>query len=224
MRVIDPPDHNLILRWLLEEFLSEMEREGVALAPGLYHKGFVTVLGDNIKELLAEEVSCEGLSQALFDEEEPDPALPEAVLITLYERYTDYLAEYGLADAAQIATLTRLKLNAPEALEFVAGKKLVLAGFLSFTGAQLKLVRALCDIAEVLMLQPETGLDGFHDGISQLGSEYYGRPEWNVPIVKLEASNAYLELEALARETALWIEGAVLRSSAASTTTARWGC
>ena len=208
VRVIDPPDHNLILRWLLEEFLSEMEKDGVALAPGLYHKGFVTVLGDNIKELLAEEVSCEGLSQALFDEDEPDPALPEAVLITLYERYTDYLAEYGLADAAQIATLTRLKLNAPEALEFVAGKRLVLAGFLSFTGAQLKLVRALCDIAEVLMLQPETGLDGFHDGISQLGSEYYGRPEWNVPIVKLEASNAYLELEALARETALWIEGA----------------
>lgn len=209
VRVIDPPDHNLILRWLLGGFLGEMEARGVALAPGLYHKGFVSVLGDNIKELLAEEVSCEDLSRALFGGEEAiDPAMPESILLALYERYADYLAEYGIADAAQIPTLARMKLNAPEALAFISGKKLVFAGFLSFTGAQLKLVRALCGLSEVLLLQPETGLDGFRDGISQLGSEYSGRPEWNVPVMKLEASNAYLELEALARETALWIEGA----------------
>ncbi|MEA5034977.1 PD-(D/E)XK nuclease family protein [Cloacibacillus evryensis] len=207
LRVIDPPDHNLILRWLLDGFLAEMGELGVKLAPGVYHKGFVSVLGDNIKDLLAEEVSSGKLSAALFEEGEADPALPESILISLYERYTDYLEEYGLADAAQLPTLARKAIDSARALDFIKDKKIVLAGFLSFTGAQLKLARALSDAAEVLMLQPETGLDDFHDGIKQLETEYKERPEWDIPVVRLEASNAHLELEMLARDVALWING-----------------
>ena len=30
-RIIDPPDHKLILRWLLSEFLAEAEEKGAAL-------------------------------------------------------------------------------------------------------------------------------------------------------------------------------------------------
>ena len=92
---------------------------GVKLAPGVYHKGFVSVLGDNIKDLLAEEVSSGKLSAALFEEGEADPALPESILISLYERYTDYLEEYGLADAAQLPTLARKAIDSARALDFI---------------------------------------------------------------------------------------------------------
>ncbi|MDO5116113.1 MAG: PD-(D/E)XK nuclease family protein [Synergistaceae bacterium] len=208
LRVIDPPDHKLILSWLLKNFREEMEKGGVALAPGLYHRGFVSVLGENIKDLLAEEVSCERLSAALFDGgEEMEPSQPEAILITLYQRYVDYLEEYRLADAAQIHTLARKALNSEKAMDFIKGKKIAVVGFLSFTGAQLKLVRALGELTELLMVQPETGLDAFHDGIRQLDMEYASRPCWNIPLIRLEAGNPHLELEALAREIALWRNG-----------------
>ena len=51
-RIIDPPDHKLILRWLLSVFLAEAEEKGAALEPGYSHAGFVSVLGENIKDLL----------------------------------------------------------------------------------------------------------------------------------------------------------------------------
>ena len=132
-RIIDPPDHKLILRWLLSEFLAEAEGKGAALEPGYSHAGFVTVLGENIKDLLAEEVSAGSLRSALG--EEVEEYSPESVLIELYERYTEYLEDYGLADAAQIFTLARRKLLTGAGRAFVEGKKIVFAGFLSFTSS-----------------------------------------------------------------------------------------
>lgn len=205
--VIDPPDHNLILRWLLEGFLKAMEEEKTALAPGVYHRGFVSVLGDNIKDLLAEEISPEELSRSIFGEEEPEASRPEAILIRLYQSYIDYLAEHKLADAAQIPLLVRQAMNSEAALKWIKNTVFVFSGFLSFTGSQLKLVSALSELTTVLMLQPETGLDNFHDGIYQLKQEYKKRPGWSVKTAELEASNKHLELEALARETALWADG-----------------
>ena len=204
-RIIDPPDHKLILRWLLSEFLAEAEEKGAALEPGYSHAGFVSVLGENIKDLLAEEVSPGSLRSALG--EEVGEYSPESVLIELYERYTEYLEDYGLADAAQIFTLARRKLLTDAGRVFVAGKKIVFAGFLSFTSSQLRLVKALGELADLTMLQPETGLDWFHDGILQLNEGYKGRPKWDVPVVKIDAGNPQLELEAVARELALWACG-----------------
>lgn len=204
-RVIDPPDHKLILRWLLSGFLSEAAEKGTELAPGFYHDGFVSVLGENIKDLLAEEVSAEALRSALG--EDARGGAPGGVLAELYERYTDYLAEYGLADAAQIFTLARGLLLTEAGRTLVAGRPVVFAGFLSFASSQLKLVKTLGELTDVTMFQPETGLDRFHDGIKQLGVEYSNRPAWNVPVVKLEAGSPQLELEAVARELALWACG-----------------
>lgn len=204
-RIIDPPDHKLILRWLLSEFLAEAEEKGAALEPGYSHAGFVSVLGENIKDLLAEEVSAGSLRSALG--EEVEEYSPESVLIELYERYTEYLEDYGLADAAQIFTLARRKLLTDAGRVFVAGKKIVFAGFLSFTSSQLRLVKALGELADLTMLQPETGLDWFHDGILQLNEGYKDRPKWDVPVVKIDAGNPQLELEAVARELALWACG-----------------
>ena len=204
-RIIDPPDHKLILRWLLSEFLSEAEEKGAALEPGYRHAGFVSVLGENIKDLLTEEVSADSLRSALGGED--GEYSPESVLIELYEKYTEYLEEYGLADAAQIFTLARRKLLTGAGRAFVEGKKIVFAGFLSFTSSQLRLVKALGELADLEMFQPETGLDWFHDGILQLNEGYKGRPKWNVPVVKIDAGNPQLELEAVARELALWACG-----------------
>ncbi|MCF0248097.1 MAG: PD-(D/E)XK nuclease family protein, partial [Synergistes sp.] len=205
--VIDPPDHNLILRYLVGGFIEEKKNGGINLAPGISHKGFVSVLGENIKELLNEDVTAERLGSVLFGDAEnsDEDTSPESVLLTLYERYTDYLEENDLADAAQIATLARKKFNCDAALKFAKSKTFIFAGFLSFTGSQRKLIKELSQISEVLMLQPETGLDKFHDGIKQLGLEYKARPEWSVPLLSLEASSSHLEFESIAREIALWM-------------------
>ncbi|MEG1913120.1 MAG: PD-(D/E)XK nuclease family protein [Cloacibacillus sp.] len=207
LRVIDPPDHNLIIKYLLERFFAEAAARGLSLAGGVYHKGFVSVLGDNIKDMLNEEASPARLREALFGEEEPAADAPEALLLELYEKYLDYLAEYGLADAAQIATLARQSLLCAEAASWLCEKHVLFAGFLSFTGAQLKLARAIADICHTTMLQPETGLDDFHDGIKQLGAPYLARPKWRLPTALFSASGAHLEFEALARELALWADG-----------------
>lgn len=204
-RIIDPPDHKLILRWLLSGFLEEAKEKGASLEPGYSHPGFVSVLGKNIKDLLAEEVQADSLRSALGGE--AGEFSPESVLIELYERYTDYLEEYSLADAAQIFTLARRKLLTDAGRDTVAGKKIVFAGFLSFTSSQLRLVKALGELANLEMFQPETGLDWFHDGILQLNECYTERGTWNVKTVKLEAGNPQLELEAAARELALWACG-----------------
>lgn len=208
VRVIDPPDHKLILRCLLKDFLDEMDHAGVPIAQGVSHRGFVSVLGDNIKDLLAEEVSPENLAGALFNEGKPDPSRPESILISLYRKYIDYLALHRLADAAQIPSLICGELSKCEVRSFLSRRPLTVIGFLSFNGAQLRLMRALGGVAKrMLMLQPETGLDDFHDGIKQLNFEYRERPKWNLPVVELEASNEHLELEAVAREIALWLKG-----------------
>lgn len=207
VRIIDPPDHHLILGHLLEEYIAEREADGLSVAPGLRYRGFISLLGSNIKDLLSEEVMPEKLSSSLFGGEEPDAASPEAILLSLYRRYMDYLGQYGLADAAQIPTLAREGLNNSHVIDFVKNKKFIFVGFLSFNGAQLKFVRALAETAELLMFQPETGLDDFYDGIRQLDVEYCSRPEWDVPAVRLEAVSDILEAESAAREIALWAKG-----------------
>lgn len=207
VRIIDPPDHHLILRHLLEKYIAEREAAGASVAPGLRHRGFVSLLGENIKDLLSEEVAPERLKSSLFGDEEPDASRPEGILLSLYERYVDYLREYDLADAAQIPTLAREELNNSLVLDFVKSKKFIFAGFLSFNGAQLKFVKVLAEAAELAMFQPETGLDDFYDGIRQLDSEYSQRPEWDVPVVRLEAGSDGLEAELAAREIALWAKG-----------------
>ena len=207
VRIIDPPDHHLILEHLLEEYIAEREAKGALIAPGLRYRGFISLLGSNIKDLLSEEVTPEKFSSSLFGGEEPDPSRPEAILLCLYRRYMDYLKEYDLADAAQIPTLARAALNDSRVIEFVKNKKFIFTGFLSFNGAQLKFVRALAEASELLMFQPETGLDDFYDGIRQLDAEYSGRPEWDVPAVRLEAVSDILEAESAAREIALWAKG-----------------
>ena len=215
-RVVDPPDHNLILRYLMERYTREALDSGRKLPKGTAYKGFISLLGQNIKDLLNEEVSPEQLRAALFGSEAPQDGAPETLLLDLYKMYIDYLDEFGLADAAQIPTLAREAADMAAGLEFVKSKKIVFTGFLTFTGAQLRLVRALAQSSDIVMLQPETGLDKLHDGRMQLLNfpaelkhDISSAPsEWRLPTALFAGSSPHLEFEALARETALWADGA----------------
>ena len=106
-RVIDPPDHNLILNYLVGRFLDEMASSGIELPAGIKHKGFIGVLGDNIKELLAEDVTPEHLKATLFGDGEYNKADAEALLLRLYNDYLEYLEDNCLADAGQIPSLMK---------------------------------------------------------------------------------------------------------------------
>ena len=64
-RVLSPPDHLLILKSLLNDFIAEYI-EKIKSLPGLERSGFAAVLSDDIRELLNEAVKPE---QLIFDTE-----------------------------------------------------------------------------------------------------------------------------------------------------------
>lgn len=201
-RVIDPPDHTLIVNHILRRYLDEAEERGISLPPGAAQEGFGTLLGNNMRELLNEEISPEHLL-ATLEPQEGAPA-PESILHALYSDYIDYLAENGLADSAQLPTLTRETIeHDTETAAFVREHTFVFIGFLSFTGGQRKLVHLIKNIAKTIFILPETGIDDFYDAIRQIDEAYTGRPEWSVGIARLEAGNAQ-QFASLARELALW--------------------
>lgn len=206
-RVIDPPDHSLIIGHVLEGFLAAAGERGAELPPGVKRRGFASVLGENIRELLREELSPQRLSELLTLPESGTFDEPEAILSHLYASYVEYLEQHKIADSTQIPTLTRHALSRPEGLRLVAGYTFIFIGFLSFTGGQLKLVKAMTEILNCVFILPETGLDDFHDGIKQLGLEYEKRSTWSANICCLLASGEQLQFSALARELALWQNG-----------------
>ena len=65
LRVIDPPDHKLILKYLVEEYKNE--NNGRKFPAGMEHAGFVTLLSDNIHTLIKEGISPELLYTKLAD-------------------------------------------------------------------------------------------------------------------------------------------------------------
>lgn len=205
-RVIDPPDHHLIIRYILDLYIRRMKEEGVELPPGIYHKGFESILGDNIRDLLAEEILPEYMSKKIL-EEEHDQADPEAILVSLYTDYINYLKAYDIADNAQIPTLIYESLSNEGIIKFVNEHMFVPVGFLSFTGGQIKLLKALGELTGCNFILPETGIEGLHDAISQVKTQYKDRPKWTTNIIELQANNTHLQFDAIARELVLWIHG-----------------
>lgn len=205
--IIDPPDHTLIIRHILGIYLKEMEEKGIDLPPGIYRRGFVSVLGENIKDLLAEEIPTDLLNEALLSGTAAQNE-PEAILYRLYSDYIGYLLANALADNAQIPTLIRGCLYEKNVQSFINRHVFIAVGFLSFTGAQNKLIKTLKDMTDCVMFLPETGLESFYDAIKQLGSDCKrDRPSWKTNIEQLLASNPHLQFESIARELALWSHG-----------------
>ena len=62
-RQIDPPDHWLIVRHVLENLRAE--NDCADLPPGALKRGFIWTLGENLRELLREEVLPDTLGASL---------------------------------------------------------------------------------------------------------------------------------------------------------------
>lgn len=206
-RIIDPPDHFLILSYILKKFLEEEDKKENKLPEGVYRSGFLDMLGSSIKELLNEDVSPGDLKARLFKEEEPPEGSPEGILLRLYTDYLEYLAGQGAADSAQTAALIRGCIEAGPAEETLSKITLVFIGFLTFTGSQLKLIKRFNEITNTIFFLPETGLDSPHDSVRQLGEEFRERAKWNSRVFELKAGDTQLQYDALAREAALWAHG-----------------
>lgn len=212
-RIIDPPDHELIITFILKRFIDGGDDLHDKLPEGVFHRGFSEILGENIRELLAEDISPEELRERLYGENEPEEGSPGSILLSLYSDYIGYLDEYGIADNAQTASLIRRCIRCDQAREALSETVFVFVGFLSFTGSQLKLVRTLIDISQraekgkTIFILPESGIDGFHDSIRQVGVDYRERPEVKTKLFELKAGDSQLQFDAIAKETALWAHG-----------------
>ncbi|MDO9508035.1 MAG: PD-(D/E)XK nuclease family protein [Thermovirgaceae bacterium] len=216
-RQIDPPDHWLIVRHILGEFNSR-ERED-AIPPGARQRGFVWTLGENLRELLREEVLPEALASSLGCsscvecEHCPLVSTPHGLLCRLYRDYIAYLGLHSLADSAQTASITRMILSGhpAEAEKWIRGRHFIFAGFMSFTHSQSGLIREIARLGgKITVFMPESGLD-IHDALDQLEGLPPGqaRMKRHVPIPSLlvSAGDHRIELETVIRNLALWPSG-----------------
>lgn len=216
-RQIDPPDHWLIIRYILEEFkASEKEAD---IPPGALRRGFVWTLGENLRELLREELLPETLAESLGCSScaggSPCPILsaPHGLLCRLYRNYLAYLDSHSLADSAQTASITRSLLcdNHEKAAIWIRGHHFIFTGFMSFTRSQAGLVREIARMGgTVTVFMPESGLD-IHDAGNQLAGTPSDRPRTRahdpIPAILVSAGDHRIELETVCRNLTLWPSG-----------------
>jgi len=216
---LDPPDHALVVAHVVRTLIKEADEKGWALPPGVRRGGFKALLGRHLRELLREGVEPEDLTRGLkcpgcSDAPCGNLGHPGGILCRLFRDYTDWLAAHDLADSAAVPSLAADLLEEELPKKWARERRFVLVGFLSFTSAQLRLVRALGSVAEVVLAKPDPGIEGFYDGAEQLEAwsrEKRGDPggKWHL----LEAGTPSLEPEVAVREIALWAAG---RSALAS--------
>ena len=210
-RQIDPPDHWLVVNYILKNVIKEAESK---VPPSFKRKGFVDLLGKTLRELLREEVLPEHLAKLNGCERCEKGKCPldtaQKLLCRLYHDYVQYLDDNNLMDSAQTATSVRALLEKTplSAHRWLKNYHFVFAGFLSFTHGQLLLVRSLKDLgANITILKPQTGLD-IHDAKEQLKSitdEIVTLNEQDtVNTIETVLGDQRLELELLARYLVLW--------------------
>lgn len=222
-RQVDPPDHWAILSFLLDRVFSEAAPSSPP-PPGARMPGFIPLLGEQLRELLREETAPEALGRSLGCTSCTEGACanlsaPEGLLCRLFHAYKGYLSEHGLADSASLPTLTReaLEEHPSAAAAFLAGKRFVFAGFLSFTRGQAALLLHLHRLgAPVSVLKPSTGLKDFADAVDQLTSladragpavRLLPSRADPLPVFDLSAGTTAWEPDTAARTLALWRSG-----------------
>ncbi len=204
-RQIDPPDHMLILRHILRRTLRELDAAGISVPPGVRRRGFLEILSSALKELMLEDVAPDRLVGAVAPVEAAEIA-PRDLLGRLYTDYLLYLEESRLADSAQLPSLAAASsCLRPDSLpEELAGRTLCWVGFLSFTGAQLKLIRTLRDCGlRMEFYIPHTGGNGFYDVVRQLDEDALPPESTGLSIAAICGQERYAQYERVAREIAL---------------------
>lgn len=206
-RLLDPHDQRLILRFVLNRNIAALDDQRIQIPQGVRRKGFIDVLSAALHELLLEDVSADRLLRLEERSETSDASLSSRELLFMfYTDYLMYLEENDLADNAQIPSLCRKHILDSTSLLTKQWERRVFywVGFLSFTGAQLKLVKLLRRSGvRMEFFMPETGLDRFHDAAKQLGMEKSPREEAAGNFLLLKAADSYEQFDWLARTIAL---------------------
>jgi RecB family exonuclease len=197
-RQIDPPDHRLILKYILDRNIEELDARGVAVSSGVRRRGFIDVLSAAVRELLLEGVPpdmllSEGTDGSMLSAGLTGPAGsagpgsrdgsngPEGsarhevsitsaeLLYRLYSGYLMYLDENGLADNSQIPSLLADYIYLSRHSFENTEPVLCWVGFLSLTGSQLRLVKILRELGRRMEFYvPDAGIEDFHDLSKQL--------------------------------------------------------
>ena len=217
---IDPPDHWLIIRHLVQKII---EHDEVGKLPGsILKQGFIPLAGETLKEMLREDISPEEIAEALgcgkCEGRESCSRLEEGegLFCRLFHDYIFYLFEssdHPLMDSAQVATAVREMIEGypEETGEALKDMHLVLTGFLSFNSSQLKLVRTLLKkVRKTTIFTPLTGTSRSYTLLEQLGDDMdiEDRPRQSaLKGLILECADPRLEFETLARNLLLWREG-----------------
>ena len=192
-RCVDPPDHNLALRHVIAKAVSDYDARGMALPPGVRKKNFALPLGEAINELMLEDVAPESLCGP-----DEDGVSRPALLQNFYAAYKTYLAENGLADNSDIPSLAASELAAPSPAlaSSITDRVLCFVGFMSFTGAQLKLLKRLNGLGlEMAFFMPDPDMRGFRDAAAQLGARPADAWRDRIRVVKTVAPDIYSEYE-----------------------------
>ena len=203
-RVLSPPDHLLILRFILSKVLAEKPDKALKF-PGLLRAGFPRILSQDIGELVNENVSPELLHSC--DDDTSTPA--EFLLPEVYRQYLDYLRNNDLMDNAQTWNCTNEILSDDSGNYALWGRnlELVFVGFLSFTHGQFELLNTLAKICEqITILKPEASLKNFHDASVQFqfGNSHDSGLISTGKILEMPVAEPGLEPEVIARNLALW--------------------
>ncbi len=204
---IDPPDHWLALKDLTSELIG---RWGGRLPPGVTQSGFISSLGDMVRELIREEVPLDALLEGLFPEGEDRPEDPSWILTSLYGEYADLLSCKGLMDSAAISTeIGRLVVEGGKFMENLKKRPLVLVGFYSFNHSQLGMVRSMVKAGlDVRVFSPVAGLSHEYGSLAQLEGATTKELKSAPPkMFSILGGNGRHELETVARELVLWEKG-----------------
>ncbi|MDR1516303.1 MAG: PD-(D/E)XK nuclease family protein [Synergistaceae bacterium] len=205
-RQIDPPDHRLILKYVTDSNIQELEAQEVHIPNGVRRRGFIDILSGAIRELLLEGVTPDNLLEGIDGQGQAENPYGN-LLYRLYTDYLLYLESNGLADNSQIPSLLcgLVSSGLPDVLD---GTVICWVGFLSFTGSQLKLVKTLRARGQKMeYFTPRTGLDGFHDISAQLGDDVKPLDAGCAAIITLKARDAYAQYDRIASEIAVSSRG-----------------
>lgn len=206
--VMDEPSQSIVLQHVIKNFIQEADRKGLELLPGVRHRGFKDIVRENLRALLAEDISVSDYMDKVFhDAEEIDLSRPEAILLKLYMEYMQYLDEHNLAEIGQVPALIRGLFDNEKIVGFLKKTHFVFVGFLTFTGSQLKTVRKLEEISESSFFLSATGLNNFHDSLKQLGLDFSPCDRGNLNILNIETADCFLQYHVVAKEIALWCSG-----------------
>lgn len=212
-RQIDPPDHRLILRLLIDDTIRELDEQGRTVPKGARRPGFTDILSAALRELMLEDVSPDDV---MSKDGPPDDKeiTPDEILYRIYSDYKLYLDDNRLADSAQIPSLTRSDMEDKKIKDLLRGGELCFVGLLSLTGAQRKLAAKLRDLVGAIRTAfwvPDAAIEDLQDTAAQIFPKEIKKTRKNITFhgdaALVVASDVCEQYDAVAAEIAALRDG-----------------